>query len=106
MNLDDADDMILNGLNETDRKILASVILGVDITEVFSPERAAQVAKLFSHISRSSMDLTNGWDFNREDHKRKAWERIKEESPVLLNRMSAVHFFLCPSGIKQGGART
>ena len=30
------------------------------------------------------MDLTNGWDFNRGDHKRKAWAKIKEEAPVLL----------------------
>ena len=30
------------------------------------------------------MDLTTGWDFNREDHKRQAWKRVQEESPYLL----------------------
>ena len=60
------------------------MIMGVDITEVFSPERVAQVAKRFGLTSGSSMELTNGWDFNRDDHKRKAWAKIKEEAPVLL----------------------
>ena len=32
-------------MNEIDRKILASAILGVDITEVYSPERIAKVAR-------------------------------------------------------------
>ena len=93
MNLDDTDDMTLSGLNEIDRKILASVILGVDITEVFSPERVAQVARRFGLTSGSSMDLTNGWDFNREDHRRKAWEKVKEESPVLLIRSPPCTYF-------------
>ena len=60
MNSDGADDMTLSGLNEADRKIIASVIMGVDITEVFSPERVAQVAKRFGLTTGSSMDLTNG----------------------------------------------
>ena len=39
------DDGDLDGLNETDRKILSTAIMGVDITEVYSPERVARVAK-------------------------------------------------------------
>ena len=30
------------------------------------------------------MDLTNGWGFNREDHKRQAWKKVRGEAPVLL----------------------
>ena len=60
MNSDGANDMTLSGLNETEGNILASVIMGVDITEVFSPERVAQVARRFGLTSGSSMDLTNG----------------------------------------------
>ena len=30
------------------------------------------------------MDLTNGRDFDRDDHKRLAWKRVKEEAPYLL----------------------
>ena len=78
------DDGSLSGLNEVDRKILTAAIMGADITEVFSPERVAQVARTFGLSAGSSMDLTNGWDFNREDHKRQAWAKVREEAPVLL----------------------
>ena len=30
------------------------------------------------------MDLTNCWDFNREDHERQAWSRVRDEAPYLL----------------------
>jgi len=59
-NMDDGD---IGMLNEIDRKILSSSIMGVDITEIYSPERVAQVARKFGLVSGSSMDLTNGWDF-------------------------------------------
>ena len=78
------DDEMLGNLDAIDRKILASVILGVDITEVYSPDRVAKVARSFGLVAGSSFDLTNGWDFCREDHKRMAWKRIREESPYLL----------------------
>ena len=41
------DDQMLDSLNSVDRRILAAAILGVDITEVFSPEKVAQVARRF-----------------------------------------------------------
>ena len=58
--------------------------MGVDITEVYSPERIARVAKKFGLEAGSSFDLTNGWDFNIEENRKKAWAKIKEESPYLL----------------------
>ena len=36
------DDEMLDSRNEVDRQILASAILGVDITEVYSPERVGK----------------------------------------------------------------
>ncbi len=68
-NMDEGDTGMLNVI---DRKILSSSIMGVDITEIYSPERVAQVARQFGLVSGSSMDLTNGWDFNLDDHKRLA----------------------------------
>ena len=90
--MDDGDDSdpvglsgtMLDSLDVIDRKILASAILGIDITEVYSPERVAKVARSFGLQAGSSFDLTNGWDFCREDHKRLAWSKIREESPYLL----------------------
>ena len=69
---------------EVDRKILTAAIICVDITEVFSPERVAQVARKFGLSAGSSMGLTKGWDFNREGHKREAWNKVREEAPILL----------------------
>ena len=77
------DDDMLDSMDEVDRKILAASILGVDITEVYSPERIAKVARKFGLQAGSSFDLRNGWDFNVEEHRGKAWVKIKEESPYL-----------------------
>ena len=70
------DDGTLNGFDEVDRKILSAAVLGMDITEVYSPERVARVANTLGFIAGSSMDLANGWDFNREGHKRQAWSKV------------------------------
>ena len=74
----------LHVMSEEDKKIIASVILGVDITEVYSPKRIARVAEQFGLTAGSSMDLTNGWDFFRSDHRRAAWKQIEKEDPYLL----------------------
>ena len=71
-------------MNEIDRKVLAAAVLGVDITEVYFPERVANVARKCCLRARSLFDLTNGWDFNIEEHRRKAWSKVKEESPYLF----------------------
>ena len=38
---------MLDSMQEIDRTIMAAAILGVDITEVYVPERVAQVARIF-----------------------------------------------------------
>ena len=78
------DDEMLDSMTEIDRKILAAAILGVDITEIYSPERVAKVAAKFCLRAGSSFDLTNGWGFNIAEHRRKAWSKIKDESPYML----------------------
>jgi hypothetical protein len=77
--MDDLDSMEL-----VDRKIIAATILGVDITEVYSPERVAKVAKRYGLIAGSSMDLTTGFDFTKEADRQLAWKRIKQEAPFVL----------------------
>ena len=47
----------LDGMKLVDRKIIAATILGVDITEEYSPERVANVAKRYGLVAGSSMDL-------------------------------------------------
>ena len=60
------DDRAIDMRNDTDKKILLAVIMGIDITEIYSPERVARLAKKFGLVSGSSMDLTNGWEFDRD----------------------------------------
>ena len=68
---------MLDSMTEIDRNILAPAILGVDIAEVYSPERVAKVAAKFGLRAGSSFDLTNVWDFNIAEHRIKAWSNIK-----------------------------
>ena len=32
----------------------------------------------------SSLDLTNGWNFSKSEHRRRAWLKIKEEDPYCV----------------------
>ena len=56
-------DASMDLLDEVDRRSLASGILNVDFTEVFSPERINKLARKFGLTPGASMDLTNGYDF-------------------------------------------
>ena len=84
------DDAPIDMLNDIDKKILSASILGVDITEVYSPESFARVAKKFGLSSGSARDLTNGWDFEREDRKRLVWKRLRR-SPLSADGLFALH---------------
>ena len=78
------EDAAMDLLDETDRRILASVILSVDVTEVYSPERVNKLAKKFGLVAGSSMDLTNGYDFTEPEDRRRAWSEIKKTEPFLI----------------------
>ena len=82
--LRELDDEMLDSLGEIDWICLAAAILGVDITKVYSPERVAKVAANLGLRAGSFLFLTNSWDFNIAEHRRKAWSKIKDESPYLL----------------------
>ena len=75
---------MLDSMNEIDREILAAAILGVDITEIYFPERVAKVAATFYLRAGSLFDLTNEWEFNIAEHRRKAWSKIRDKSPYML----------------------
>ena len=63
---------------------MTKLIMGVDITEVYSPERVNKTAAKYGLKPGSSLDLTNGWDFNKREHRRQAWKKIMQEEPELL----------------------
>ena len=56
----------------------------MDITEVYSPERVNDVARKYGLSPGSSMDLTNGWDFSKKEHRQAAWNNIETEEPYVL----------------------
>ena len=59
------DDGGVNGLDEIDRKFLSAAILNVDITEVYSPERVARIAKQFGVVAGQPMDQRLGFQSRR-----------------------------------------
>ena len=71
-------------MTEDERKIIASAIVGVDITDVYSPVRVGELAAKYGMRPGSSFDLTNGWDFTKEAHRARAWKQIKQEQPYCI----------------------
>ena len=45
------DDGAIDMLNDTDKKIVSASTRGVDITEIYSPQKVARVAKNFGLVS-------------------------------------------------------
>ena len=52
----------INAVDKEDLKIMTMGILGMDVTEIYSPERVNKVCERYGLTKGSSMDLTNGWD--------------------------------------------
>ena len=65
-------------------RIAAKAILGVDITEIYSPERVVKVANAMGFRGGLSFDLTNGWNFNVEEDCEEAWQYITTKKPRLV----------------------
>ena len=82
-------------MSPEDRKIVAQVILGVDITEVYSPERIAKVAKEFGLVPGSSMDLTNGWEIRPSTSR---MEASGKGGSISTDRITTVHVVQCTHG--------
>ena len=58
-------DQIMDSRDEVDRRILAPLIVSVDVTEVFSPARMNKLAAKFGLVPGASLNPTNSWDFTR-----------------------------------------
>ncbi len=71
-------------MNEINRKILSACLRGVDVTEVFSPERVNQVCHEYGLIAGTSFYIRSGWNFDEEEDRRKAWKQIRAGDPVFI----------------------
>ena len=89
------DDELLNTVTEVieNRKILSAIIRGVDITEIYSPERVVKACLKQNLVPGSSMDLTSGWDFSKKEHREAAVRQISKEKPTLLIGSPPCTFF-------------
>ena len=67
-----------------DRKILSSIISGVDITEVYSPQRVVDVCHKYQLIKGDSFDLRKGFDLSDPAVQQRVSKRIVETNAVLV----------------------
>ena len=72
------------GISSLDRKIMRQILMGVDISEVFSPERVARTCIAFGMVPGESLDLSTGWDLSKVDGRRKAIRMVVRDKPKLL----------------------
>ena len=77
-------DQSMDSLDEIDRRILSSIIMSVNVTEVFSPARVNKFAAKFGLVPGTSLDLTNGWDFSLVEDRNRDWELIKMSVPLVF----------------------
>ena len=75
---------------KVDNHIIASVILGVDITEVYSPERVNEVAKRHGLVPGTSLDLTNG-GCDQARAPSRGMEKDQDRGSVPHHRVAAMH---------------
>ena len=57
---------------------------GVDMSEVFSPERVTSVCRRFGLEPGEAMDVKNGYDFDCLADRQKCWKYLIEEEPLLV----------------------
>ena len=67
--------------SEADIGILAMVLKGVDITEVFSPERVTKLWSKYGLITGDSFDLGDGYDLSDEKTQAMVVRRIMSTEP-------------------------
>ena len=53
-------------------EVMAKILMGVDITEVYSPARVTNMAKQFGLEAGIAMDLLTGYDLDRVEDRKKA----------------------------------
>ena len=69
--------------NPTTTEII-QVLKAIDICEVYSPKRVTAQAHRYGLESGLAMDLTTGWDFRIDHHKKAAMKYVMEVKPRLL----------------------
>ena len=71
-------------LEEETEVMKAIRLMSVDVAEMYSPPRVTAMGKEMGLKVGEAMDLTTGWDFTLERHRRAAWEYIRRVKPRLI----------------------
>ena len=69
---------------ESEIEILAAVLKGTDITEVYSPERVTRLCRKYGLTPGDSFDLRNGYDLSDERTQALVISRIKKSQPSMV----------------------
>ena len=59
-------------------------LMNTDVTEIFSPERVAQVCREFGLKPGLSMNIKSGYDFDDKKDRDRCWEAIKRDKPSIV----------------------
>ena len=65
----------------------------VDISEMFSPERATAVCTQYGLVPGQAMDVKNGFDFDLAVDRKKAWDSIVRDKSKLVIGSPPCTFF-------------
>ena len=95
-----------------DRKIISSILRGVDITEVYSPQRVVDVCHKYQLIKGDSFDLRTGFDLSDPAVQKQVSKRIGETNAELVilsppctkfSTLQAFNLYLNGPAMKQSG---
>ena len=68
----------------TDRRIIAMIVRGCDLFDVFSPERIGKACARHKLIPGPALDLRTGYDLSTEADRRRAFKLYAELQPELV----------------------
>ena len=71
-------------LNAIDQLIIGKALQGSDVLEVYSPVGVNAVGAQFGLVPGMSLDLTNGYSFDKKKDQDKAWEVIRRTKLTLV----------------------
>ena len=84
-------------------RIISAILRGVDVTEVFSPERVVEACRKHNLVKGDSLDLRTGYDLSSEVFQRQVLPQIESTTAQLiicsppctkLSRLQALNLYL------------
>ena len=75
-------------------RFVASKLMSVDVSEIFSPERVSAVCSAYGLKPGQAMDIKNGFDFDKAADRQKAWDHIITNEPMLVIGSPPCTYFL------------